>query len=93
MGLMVELAFEDPRFLLLATLAPNPTFSSVYRRGIHCLVFYNTLHYCFITFQVTGSRIDFVSILAGRTWSAFIIESDFILASLLFVCGEGLVFL
>lgn len=40
--------------------------------------FYNLLRYYFITFQVTGSRIDFVSILAGRTWSAFVIESDFI---------------
>lgn len=40
--------------------------------------FYNLLRYYFITFQVTGSRIDFVSLLAGRTWSAFVIESDFI---------------
>lgn len=34
--------------------------------------FYNLLHYYSITSQVTGSRIDFVSILAQRTWSAFI---------------------
>lgn len=40
--------------------------------------FHNLLHYYFITFQMTGNRIDFVSLLAWRTWSAFIIESDFI---------------
>lgn len=57
------------------------------------MVFYNLLHYYFITFQLTGSRIDLISILAGRTWSAFIRESDFILVSL-FVCrGAGLVLL
>jgi hypothetical protein len=44
---------------------------------------YISLSYCFITFQVTGSRIDFVSILAERTWSAFIIELHFILTLLL----------
>lgn len=27
---------------------------------------------------MTGNRIDFVSLLAWRTWSAFMIESDFI---------------
>lgn len=35
--------------------------------------FYHLLHYYFITFQVTGSRIDFVSILAGGTWCALVI--------------------
>lgn len=57
------------------------------------MVFYNLLHYYFITFQLTGSRIDLISILAGRTWSAFIRESDFILVSLFVYRGAGLVLL
>lgn len=50
--------------------------------------FHNLLHYYFITFQMTGNRIDFVSLLAWRTWSAFIIESDFIWFHFFCVYGE-----
>lgn len=64
---------QDSRSLPIATTPAPPTPSLPYSRGVLAVVFYNFLHYYFITFQVTGSRIDFVSILAGRTWSALMI--------------------
>lgn len=94
---LAEVISEDPAdFCRLGIQDPpchcsssHPTFPSVLEREIRCVVCYNLLHCYFVTFRVTGSRIDVVWILAGRTWSAFITESDFILVSLLFVHGGG----
>lgn len=86
-GLLQQAGTPGPHSLL--PHLPTPPSLQYSEGGFVVWVFYNSLLYCFITFPVTGSRIDFVSILAEGTWSAFITKSDFILVLLLFVYGGG----
>lgn len=83
---MVQAMSEDPtgfprlgfQVPLIAALALHPPLLFSMQERDLLFGFHNLLHYYFITFQMTGNRIDFVLLLAWRTWSAFIIESDFI---------------